>query len=170
MKLLLFFIGLIFTSRKAFTQEANTGIGTSFTLSYISIGLGSNMWEMQPMFRVEGSQFVYTKEAAWHFKGSEMPKADTLLIGRFRASSIDSILNISTEIKGDSVYKLNPRIMSGGIINLYFSNQKRKLSFDLHNASDTTAEKIVSILNTYIPDKYQKLWISDIKSEIIIIK
>lgn len=170
MKLLLFLIGLTFTSMKVFAQQADAKTDTSFTLSYISIGLGSNMWTMQPMFRVQGSQFIYTAEEAWQFKDSEKPKADTLLIGNYRASSIDSILNISTEIKGDSVYKLNPRIMSGGIINLYFSTNRRKLSFDLHNSNDTTAQKIVDILNGYIPDKYRKLWISDIKPEIIDIK
>jgi len=76
---------------KAFAQQADTKTDTSFTLSYISIGLGSNMWTMQPMFRVKGCQFIYTSEEAWQFKDSEKPKADTLLIGNFRASSIDSI-------------------------------------------------------------------------------
>lgn len=170
MKLLFFFVGLTFTSMKAFAQQADTKTDTSFTLSYISIGLGSNMWTMQPMFRVKGCQFIYTSEEAWQFKDSEKPKADTLLIGNFRASSIDSILNLSTEIKGDSVYRLNTGVMSGGIINLYFSSNRRKLSFDLHNANDTTAQKIVDILNGYIPDKHRKLWISNIKPDISKIK
>jgi len=170
MKHFLFFIGLTFISMKVFAQQTDAKTDTSFTLSYISIGLGSNMWTMQPMFRVKDSQFIYTLEEAWQFKDSEKPKVDTLLIGNFRASSIDSILHISTEIKGDSVYKLNPRVMSGGIINLYFSTNRRKLSFRLHNSNDTTALKIVDILNGYIPDKYRKLWISDIKPEIINIK
>lgn len=155
---------------KAYAQQSDTKIDTSFSLSYISIGLGSNMWRMQPMFRVKGSQFIYTLEEAWQYKDSEKTKADTLIIGNLRASSIDSILNISTEIKGDSVYKLNPRIMGGGIINLYFSSNKRRLSFDLHNSNDKTAQKIVDILNSYIPDEYQELWISDVKPEIIKIK
>jgi len=60
--------------------------------------------------------------------------------------------------------------MSGGIINLYFSSNRRKLSFDLHNANDTTAQKIVDILNGYIPDKHRKLWISNIKPDISKIK
>lgn len=170
MKLLLFFIGVTFISNQALAQQADTKIDTAFTLSYISIGLGSNMWEMQPMFRVRGSQFVYTLEEAWQYKDSEKPKADTLLIGNFRASSIDSILNISSEIKGDSVYRLNGGVISGGIIKLYFSANRRKLSFDLHNANDTTAQKIVDILNGYIPDKYRKLWISNIKPDISKIK
>ncbi len=170
MKRLLFFIGLTFISMKVFAQQADTKTDTSFTLSYISIGLGSNMWTMQPMFRVKGSQFIYTSEDAWQFKDSEKPKADTLLIGNFRTSSIDSILNIATGIRGDSVYKLNAGVMSGGIVNLCFSTNRRKLSFELHNSNDTTAKKIVDILNGYIPDKYRKLWISDIKPEIIKIK
>ena len=75
MKLLLLFIGEIFISQKAFARQADTKIDTSFTLSYISIGLGSYMWTMQPMFRVKGSEFTYTLEEAWQFKDSEKPKA-----------------------------------------------------------------------------------------------
>ena len=155
---------------KAFAQQGDTKTDTSFSLSYISIGFGSNIWTMQPMFRVKGFQFIYTLEEAWQFKDSEKPKEDTLLIGNFRATSIDSILNLSTEIKGDSVYRLNAGFRSGGIINLYFSSNRRKLSFDLHNANDTTAQKIVDILNSYIPDKYLKLWISNINPDISKIK
>jgi len=170
MKLILFFVGLTFTLMKGLAQQSDIKTDTSFTLSYISIGLGSNMWSMQPMFRVKSSQFIYTFEEAWQLKDSDKPKADTLLIGNFRASSIDSILNLSTEIKGDSVYRLNSGFRSGGIINLYLSSNRRKLSFDLHNANDTTAQKIVDILNSYIPDKYLKLWISNIKPDISKIK
>lgn len=170
MKIRLFFIGLTLISLPAFTQQAKEKTDSSFTLSYISIGLGSNRWIMQPIFRVKGSQFIYTSEDVWYIKGAEKPKKDTLLIGNFRASSIDSILNISTEVKGDSLYALNLSIMSGGIIKLNFSTNKRKLCFDLHNSNDTTAQKIVDILNSYIPDKYSKLWISNIKPQIINIK
>ncbi len=170
MKLLLFFIGLHFISMKVFAQQAETKTDTSFSLSYISIGLGSNIWTMQPMFRVRGSQFVYTLEEAWLFNDSKKAKVDTLLIGNFRNSSIDSIINVSKEIIGDSVHKMNTQVMSGGIINLYFSSNRRKLSFNLHNANDKTARKIVDILNGYIPGRCEKLWISDIKAEIIRIK
>ena len=160
MKLLIFFIGLTFISQNEFAQQAGTENELLFTLSYISIGLGSNMFEMQPMFRVKGNQFVYTSEQAWVSKDSGKPEVDTLLVGTFRTSSIDSIVHISREIKGDSVYKSNPGVMNGGIIDLSFSTEGRKLSFDLFNANDETAEKIVNILNTYVPDKYRKLWIS----------
>ena len=167
MKLLPFFLGLTFISLKSFTQQADIKNDNSFTLSYISVGLGSNMREMQPMFRVKGSQFIYTLEEAWQFKDSEKAKPDTLVSGNLRASSIDSILNIATEIKGDSVYKSNAGVMSGGIIYLDIVSRRRKLNFDLHNSFDLTAKKIVEILNSYIPDKYQKLWISDITPKII---
>ena len=170
MKFFLFFIAVTFISLKVFAQQKDSKIDTSFTLYYISIGLGGNMWEMQPMFKVKGSEFVYTLEEAWQHEGTVKPKADTLLIGNFRLSSIDSILNISTEIKGNSVYKLSSRIKGGGIINLYFISNRRKLSFNLHNSTDTTAKKIIDVLNGYIPDQYQKLWISDIKPDIIEIK
>jgi hypothetical protein len=128
------------------------------------------MWEMQPMFRVKGSQFIYTLEEAWQSKDVEKTKPDTLYVGNLRTSSIDSILSIAEEIKGDSVYKLNAGIMSGGIIYLEISNNQRKLNFELANSYDLTAKKIVAILNSYIPDKYRKLWISNIAPTISKIK
>lgn len=90
-----------------------------------------------------------------------------ILLLQFLLFQIDSILHIAMEVKGDSVYKLNAGIMSGGIIFLDIVSHQRKLSFELHNAFDPTAQKIVAILNSYIPDKNRKLWISDIKPNII---
>ncbi len=104
------------------------------------------MWELQPVFRVQGFQFIYTLEEAWQFKNTKRAKPDTLFMGNLRASSIDSILNITTEIKGDSVYKLNAGIMSGEIIYLDIASNQRKLNFRLDNSYDSTAKKIVEIL------------------------
>jgi hypothetical protein len=171
MKSLSIFLGLFLTSVIIYAQKTiDTRIDSSFKLSYISVGLGGNMYEMQPMFRVKGSQFIYTLEEAWQFKNVKKAKPDTLYVGNLRTSSIDSILSIATEIKGDSVYKLNAGVMSGGIIYLDILSNQRKLNFELDNSYDLTAKKIVDILNSYIPDKYRKLWISNIAPTISKIK
>ena len=166
-----FLAGLFLISLSVCAQQMrDRRIDSSFNLSYISVGFGSNMWDKQPMFRVKGAQFIYTLEDAWESKNFKKAKPDTLVIGNLRESSIDSILSITKEIKGDSVYKLNAGIMSGGIIYLDIISNQRKLNFRLDNSYDLTATKIVDILNAYIPYKYPKLWISDIKPNIINIK
>ena len=171
MRFLSIFLGLIMTAIIVYSQKTiDTKIDSDFNLSYISVGLGGNMWELQPMFRVKGSRFIYTSEEAWQFKNVEKAKPDTLYVGNLRTSSIDSILNIATEIKGDSVYKLNAGVMSGEIIYLEIKSNQRRLNFELDNSYDLTANKIIDILNSYIPDKYRKLWISDIAPKITKIK
>ena len=168
--LFVFFTAFLISLTVCAQQVTDTGIDSTFKLSYISVGFGSNMWELQPMFRVKGTHFVYTLEQAWESKNVKKEKPDTLAMGNLRKSSIDSILSITTEIKGDSVYKLNAGVMSGGIIYLDITSNRRKLNFRLDNSYDLTATKIVDILNDYIPDKYRKLWISDIQPKIVEIK
>jgi len=171
MKSLSIFLGLILTFMIIYAQKTiDTETDSTFKLSYISVGLGSNMYQMQPMFRVNGSHFIYTLEEAWQFKNVKKAKPETLFVGNLRTSSIDSILSIVTEIKGDSVYQLNAGVMSGGIIYLDILSNQRKVNFKLHNSYDLTAKKIVDILNSYIPDKYRKLWISSIAPTITKIK
>ena len=165
------FICLILTSIMGYSQnKIKLKTDSIFKLDYISLGLGSNMSEMQPMFRVKGYKFIYTSEQAWKYKNVKKARPDTLCMGNIRKSSIDSILIISREIKGNSVYKLNPGVMSGGIIYLDILNYNRKLKIELHNSYDQTANKIVTILNSYIPENCQKLWISDIIPTITEIK
>jgi hypothetical protein len=171
MKILFLFLHVfLITPSVCAQQKLATNIDSTFKLSYISVGFGSNMWDRQPMFRVKGSQFIYTFEDAWVVKNVKKATPDTLIIGNFRKSSIDSILSIATKIKGDSVYKLNARVMSGGVIYLDIVSNQRKLNFKLHNCFDLTAKKIVDILNGYIPEKDRQLWISDMKPQIIEIR
>lgn len=47
--------------------------------------------------------------------------------------------------------------MSGGIHSISVENDKINITFRLHNASDSTAQKIVDILNSNIPADKQKL-------------
>jgi hypothetical protein len=92
------------------------------------------------------------------------------MMGEFRVSSIDSIIALTNEIKGDSVTKRNTSIMSGGMILLDIKSIYRNLYLLLDNAHDSTAQKIVYILNSYIFDENQKLYINNITPKIIDIR
>jgi len=49
--------------------------------------------------------------------------------------------------------------MSGGIDYLNISTDSIKVNFELVNTSDSIAEKIVAILNSYIPSNQRKIWL-----------
>ncbi len=130
----------------------------SFNLTYLYAGLGSGMGTIQPVFRVKGPQFVYTLEQN-SFYGKKTVKPDTIHTGKFSHQSIKMILDIIKPIEDTLIYKLNPNVMSGGIHEIGITNDSKKLTFRLHNAPDSTAKKIVDILNVYIPDGERKLWL-----------
>lgn len=87
-------------------------------------------------------------------------RRDTLLLGDFRPSAIDSIKDLIIPIKDSVIYNSNAAILSGTASSIQIITDEQNIVFDLHNASDTTAEKIVDILNSHIPVKYEKLHIS----------
>lgn len=128
----------------------------SFKLTFNRVGLGPNMDELQPAFRVRNNSFLFTNEEAWIFDKNVKPAMDTLFSGFFRTSSIDSINSILLSLKKDKidVYK---HYTGGAIDYLEIVTQKRNYSFKMDNTSDTTAEKIIEILNSYIPDKTMRI-------------
>jgi hypothetical protein len=131
----------------------------------MTVGFGSNMFEMEPVFKVDGTKFIYTSEEVWISPGQKKIEKDTLLIGEFRTSSIDSISNFINRLQDNAIHKANVRVMSGSACYIEISNDLKKISFQLHNTSDTTADKIVTILNSYIPNGFDKLYISNFKSK-----
>ena len=148
----------------SFTKHTQSGIlqassQRDFKLTYLSIGFGSNMFKMQPVFRIEESRFVYTSEEVWKLPTQKKLQKDTLLTGNIRVSSIDSILNIIKDISDTLIYKTNAHIMSGGMDDINISNNLKKVRFQLHNASDVRAKKIADILNSYIPSNMEKLYL-----------
>jgi len=114
---------------------------------------------MQPVFKVNGEKFTYTSEQTSYYKGTKLKPVKPLSMGHFRISSIDSILSLAAQIKDTLVYRTNVHIMSGGIHYITVKADGIKLVFDLHNASDPVAGKIVRILNTYIRNEKDKLWL-----------
>jgi len=170
MKGLILCLTVLVISTALSAQKADTAKHPTFTLSYISVGLGSNMWHMQPAFRAKDNRFIYTMEQTWQSENFKKQKPDTLVTGSLRQSSIDSIVNLANEIKGDSVYKLNSKVMSGGVVYLTITNENRTLHFHLSNSFDATAQKIIAILSTYIPTTHQQLWISNQLPDVSIIQ
>lgn len=129
-----------------------------FELYYFYAGLGSGMGSMQPTFRVTNDDYIYTFEQnSFYTKPDRKPEIKCK--GKFRKSSMDSISNLVREVKDTLIYKTNAGIMSGGIHNLSVTFGKRKLTFQLHNAFDSTAQKILDIVNSNIPVDKERLWL-----------
>ena len=132
-----------------------------FRLNFTSVGLGSNFTSMQPVFNVEGNKFIYTSEQTGYYEGAETRKPDTIYQGKFRKSSVDSIMHLVSGIKDTLIYRTNIHVSSGSIQYITIYKDEFHLEFDLHNASDPTAQRIVNILNNYIPEEERKLWLWD---------
>lgn len=125
-------------------------INTAFSLHYLSAGLGSGMGSMQPTIHIVNQRFVYTWEQNSYY-GEKTKKPDTVCILPFRQSSIDSILEILKPLKDTTISRINPCIMSGGVQYLTIGNGPDTVHFRLHNSADTTALKIMALLNQYAP-------------------
>ena len=137
----------------------------NYRLRYTYIGLGCIYGSMYPTFRVRGINYVYSLEqnSIYNTKYDKKPKF--ICNGKLRVSSIDSIINIVKKIKDTIVYRNNSNIMSGGIHFISIKYKKINTSFNLNNAWDSTAQKIVEILNLNLPSNKRKLWLFDTKNE-----
>ncbi len=159
----IYFIGFINVNTVSFKQQVRRD-EKKFRLNFVTVGFGSNMFEMEPVFKVDGTKFIYTSEEVWIFPRQTKIQKDTLLQGDFRISSIDSISTFICQLKESAIHKSNMSVMSGSACYIEILDDIKKINFQLHNTSDTTADKIVSVLNTYIPTGYNKLYISNIES------
>ena len=153
----LFISMLLFTgSFSCAHPPADEGYET-FSLHYSYAGLGSGMGSMQPTFKITGKDYVYTYQQNSYY-GQPDKQPDTLSTGRLRSASIDSILHLVNQTRDTLVYR-SGRILSGGLHVIAVSHNDKRILFELHNAFDSTAEKIVNILNSNIPAGIEKLWI-----------
>lgn len=130
-----------------------------FYLYYAFAGLGSNMGRFEPTLRAKGTSFIYTYEQNSYY-GKKNNRIDTICIGKFRQSSVDSIINLVKNLNDTTIYRTNPGIMSGGIHFLTVVAGRDSTKFELGNTFDYTALKIVNIINTYLP-KDKKLWANE---------
>jgi len=154
-------VALLLLSIRTFGQindSANTY--QDFKLDFFSIGFGSNMYSKQPVFKVYGNRFTYTRSSAWTSNNITLnDKIDTISFGVFRESSIDSILSQITDLDDTLIFKSNPEIMSGGVDILEIWYGSKLIRYELNNAYDTTVGQIVTILNAYIPNEKDYIWI-----------
>lgn len=136
--------------------------GGRFELTFFSVGMGSNFASMQPVFTVKGNEFTYSSVQTGYHRGNPVQENFTPVTGKFRQSSIDSIIGLTENMSDTMIYETNAHIMSGVIHHLSIRAPGRKTVFRLHNASHPTAKKIIQILNTYVPKQDQKLWLFDL--------
>lgn len=126
-----------------------------FKLHYMKLGFGQNMYRMQPIFVVNNKQFVYTMEDVWAYPGQTTRK-DTLAMGKFRQTSIDSIINIVYNTQ-DSCIQKHERYMGGAATYINIETGNKKLKIDLSNATDPIAKNIINIIDTYMQKKFSAL-------------
>lgn len=158
------FLVLVLKTVMPLSTKSQNNIRTEdFKLLFMTIGFGSNYFSMQPLFRVNGARFVYTSEEVWISPGQRIIERDTLLSGVFRKSSIDSIVRLISNLKDTAIRRSNVRVSSGSACSLEIISEFKRITFWLHNKSDTTADQIVKILNSYIPQELNKLYISNFK-------
>lgn len=161
LKLSFYFIGfLAFISsfannRFASNSSLKSVVDTTFKLTSVTIGFGPNQDDVQPVFKVTGTNFLYTSEDVWLSADEKDARRDTLLKGSFRRSSIDSIMTVIENLSDTLIFK--SRFTDGAMHDMTISKGAKKITFQLWNVSDTSVEKIVSILNTYITNERQKL-------------
>lgn len=139
-------------------EQGPVGESDDFSLYFSHVGLGSNMGSMQPVFKVDGLKFTYTNEQT-SFYGEQTKKPIKICEGEISESAIDSIIGLVDMIEDSLVYRTNVGILSGGVHTIYIHKGAIDITFSLHNETDSTAEKIVAILNAYIPDDKLKLWL-----------
>lgn len=133
-----------------YISPKKTGVPhNGFKLDLTTAGLGQNIFEMQPMFRVRGSHFIYSFEEAWQWPDRSVEK-DTIYIGLLRSTSIDSIISIAESIPDTNIYR-SRRFTGGSVQDLVITTPRKKLKITTFNADDTIAAKVIAILNSNLP-------------------
>lgn len=130
--------------------------GNEFYLEIVNVGFGSNRFRKQPVFRIKDSAFVYTSEKIWVRPG-QVASIDTLLTGIFRKSAADSISLMLYALPDSIIDRPGNGIASGSGKFITVIIDGKKWSFNLFNASEPTADRIIGVLNTHIPQRLRKL-------------
>ena len=131
-----------------------------FYLCYSWAGLGSNMGSLAPVFEVRGTHFNYTLQQNSYY-GEQTKSPEKICEGEIPEATRNEIIGLVENIEDSVVYKTNIDVMSGGIYSIFIRYQDIDIEFNLHNASDPIAEKIVDLLNTHIPEKHRRLFLWD---------
>ena len=73
----IYFLGLTIEKPISFKQQTRQD-EKEFRLHFMTVGFGSNMFEMEPVFKVEGTKFIYTSEEVWILPKQKKIQRDTL--------------------------------------------------------------------------------------------
>jgi len=148
-----FFLIIIVLVRQISFSQIDTIKATSRTtyISYAVSGLGSNMGSFEPTVRVVNGKFTYTYEQnSYRFERDKSIRQ--ISKGIFRQSSIDSIFDLMGKLKDTLIFRVNPCIMSGAIYFLTIAEGQDTTKFEMGNTFDSTAIKIIQIINQYLPN------------------
>lgn len=113
--------------------------------------MGSNSGHAFPALRIYNNKFIYTREANSSFWFKKSEKSKFVSRGAIRQSSVDSIISLVKGLKDSSIRRTNMCIMSGGIYYITVANGTDTTNFTLYNTFDSTALKIINIINPYLP-------------------
>ena len=147
-------IGLSCIETNPMLQKAS-----DFEFYYSYAGLGSGIGNIGPKFQVKGTSFTMLKDQNSYY-GEKTIAPDTLCTGNVQLSTIDSVLWMIKDYQADSVHRVNPKIMSGGIHYISIQNDTTNLNFTLHNAWHPLAQKIIDLMNKDLPKDCYQLWLS----------
>ncbi|HLP20565.1 MAG TPA: hypothetical protein VK174_09705 [Chitinophagales bacterium] len=117
----------------------------NFNLKYLSTGWGSNTG-MTLTLKAEGTKGLYDNDG------------DTVSI-TLDTKTIDSIISLTNFGQSRLIVKSDPKAKGTGFHYLQVASDSGIVEYKLRYASDSTAIKVIDILNNSIPTSRQKLWL-----------
>ena len=111
---------------------------------------------MEPTFKINGTKFIYTLEQnSWVTWLRKNPIPDTICMGVFRTSSIDSIIDIVKGLKGKDVSKNFACSLGGWIDYMAIADGTDTIKYNFDNTFDRTLLKVVQIIFEYLSPNIQ---------------
>ena len=125
-------------------SQVMLGQDSSFHLDYRVVGLGGNrFYKSFPLVSIDALKMTYMtneKKTGRHTR-------------KIRPSSVDSIIKILEQLRDTVVFRSNVCVLSGACYILNIVNGPAKLRFTLLNTFDSSAQRIVDVLNLYLPKR-----------------
>jgi hypothetical protein len=146
----LLLLTLLICSKQKTLAQSDTKTKDIQSIFYVYYDVSPNsltqVWN-SPTFQLKGKNFIYTDNS---YVGKKK-EIDTICLGTFRQSSIDSIIQIVKDLKDTTIFKINDCRISGGVHNLTVATGVDTTKFEMVNTFDYTALKITDIINEYLP-------------------
>jgi len=151
----------------------NYSFGQNFNLFYADFGLGSNHgYPSTTEIRIDKQTMILrTTHKVSDSTIREFQTPDTIgdfstlvyqYVFDFKRSDIDSICLSVDTLKNKKVICSNPFVRSGAMYKLLINYDGNITEFSMTNTYDSTAMKIVSILNSYLPEENQIYYPSEL--------